>query len=171
MVAQVAGRKRIFSDSSSSSWESTSSSSSSRHWEGYYPALKETFPFLVPVEDWDNEGKVIGVLRSLCIKHTTDQRNRAGMWTTKPCSYICKDIIQCHSNTHTQSTITFVVGFIYWGEHERVPHQHALLRTACSLMATYRKFQMSAEFLDTMTHSRIQWSPPMKADAVLWSGS
>ena len=51
------------------------------HVEGYYPVLAEIYPFLVPVEDSDNEGKVIGVLCSLCMKHKTDQRNHAGTWT------------------------------------------------------------------------------------------
>ena len=54
---------------------------------------------VVPVEDRDNEGKVIDVLCSLCMKHKTDQRNHAGTWTSKPCVCIRKDMIDRHSKS------------------------------------------------------------------------
>ena len=60
----AAGRKRAFSSSSNASDKQGTK--------------KATTPFLVPVEDSDNEGKVTGVLCSLCMKHKTDQRNHAG---------------------------------------------------------------------------------------------
>ena len=71
----IARRKRAFPDSLSSSSSSGSSSGCKRqagHRQGYYPALAEAYPFLVPVEDRNNEGKVIGVLCSLCMKHKTE---------------------------------------------------------------------------------------------------
>ena len=42
---------------------------------------------------------MIGLLCSLCKKHETDQRNHAGTWTTKPCTYIRCDAIERHSNS------------------------------------------------------------------------
>ena len=95
----MARRKRALSDSSSSSGSSSECKRQAGHREGYYPALAEAYPFLVPVEDRDNEGKVIGVLCSLCMKHETDQRNHAGTWTSKPCSCIRKDVIDRHSKS------------------------------------------------------------------------
>ena len=97
----MAGRKRSVSDCSSSPSSSSDSSSGykqlARHREGYYPALADEYLFLAPVED--NEGKVTGLLCSLCIKHKTDQRNHAGTWTTKPCTCIRKDVIARHSKS------------------------------------------------------------------------
>ena len=55
--------------------------------------LAEAYPFLVPVEDRNNEGKVIGVLCSLCMKHKTN-----GTWTSKPCLCI-EDMIDRHSKS------------------------------------------------------------------------
>ena len=104
----MAGRKRACVDDSNSTSSSSSSSSSGSssgckrqagHREGYYPALVETYPFLVPIEDRGHEGKVVGVLCSLCGKHKTDQRNHAGTWTSKPCLCIRKDVINRHSKS------------------------------------------------------------------------
>ena len=67
----MAGRKRACVDDSNSTSSSSSSSSSGSssgckrqagHREGYYPALVETYPFLVPIEDRGHEGKVVGVV-------------------------------------------------------------------------------------------------------------
>ena len=95
--------KRSYPQASSSESDSSSSSSKrhSGHKEGFYPALVVDYPFLLPVEDRDSssDGKVIGVLCSLCIKHKTDQRNHAGTWTKKPCSCIRRDIIDRHSKS------------------------------------------------------------------------
>ena len=94
-------RERANSDSlcSSSSDSSSESKRHTGHREGYYPELVETYSFLVPVKDRDNEGKVIGVLCSLCRKHKADQRNHAATWTSRPCSCIRKDIMERHSKS------------------------------------------------------------------------
>ena len=94
----------LTSDSSepSSSGSSSESKRHAGHREGFYPSLLVDFPFLLPVKDRDSitaSGTVIGLLCSLCKKHKTDQRNHAGTWTTKPCTYIRRDIIERHSNS------------------------------------------------------------------------
>ena len=100
----MAKRGLSYSSSSSESSSSGPSSGSKRQAglrQGYYSALAEEFPFLLPVEDRDSEerGKVVGVLCSLCMKHKADQRNHAGMWTSKPCSCIRQDMIDRHSKS------------------------------------------------------------------------
>ena len=64
-------------------------------------ALVEDYPILLLAEDSDRgeRGKVIHVLCSLCLKHKTDQRNHAGMWTSKPCTCICRDMVDRHSKS------------------------------------------------------------------------
>ena len=59
-----------------------------KHW-------REEFPWHVPVyiEEGNSESCVVGLLCSICQRHGTKQRNRAGIWTDKPCTYLRKDIL------------------------------------------------------------------------------
>ena len=75
------------STDSSSSGSSSSSKRFAGHRLGYYLKLAEEYPFLITIEDSENDEhcKVVELLLSLCKKKNADQRNHSGMWTTKPC--------------------------------------------------------------------------------------
>ena len=62
------------------------------------PAKKAEFPWHVPVynEEGNSESCVVGLLCSICQRHGTKQRNRAGTWTDKPCTYLRKDMLHRH---------------------------------------------------------------------------
>ena len=95
----IAAKRGLSYSLSSSESSSSGPSSGSKHHAGHrYSALAEESPFLLPVGDRDSKecGKVVGVLCSL---HKTDQRNHAGTWTGKPCSCICRDMIDRHSKS------------------------------------------------------------------------
>ena len=59
---------------------------------------KEEFLWHVPVynEEGNSESCVVGLLCSICQRHGTKQRNRAGTWTDKPYTYLRKDMLHRH---------------------------------------------------------------------------
>ena len=75
-----------------------------KHKIEYDKRWKEEFPWHVPVynEEGNSESCVVGLLCSICQRHSTKQRNRAGTWTDKPCTYLRKDMLHHHkaSNMH-----------------------------------------------------------------------
>ena len=93
------------STDSSSSGSSSSSKRFAGHRLGYYLKLAEEYPFLITIEDSENDErcKVVELLLSLCKKKNADQRNHSGMWTTKPC--FCISLPQNDFDQHSKSVM------------------------------------------------------------------
>ena len=68
-----------------------------RHKIEYDKRWKE-FPWHVPVynEEGNSESCMVGLLCSICQRHDTKQRNRAGTCTDQPCTYLRKDMLHRH---------------------------------------------------------------------------
>ena len=43
--------------------------------------------------------KLTGLLCLPCQNHSIQQRNGIGTWTYKPCTYLCKDVLESHKKS------------------------------------------------------------------------
>ena len=92
--------KRLSSDSNSCrACSSDPVVKKAKHREGYNSDWKEQYPWLVPVVDRDKPEEIFGLLCGLCQRHKMTQRSGAGTWVSKPCTVLCKDMIDRHSKS------------------------------------------------------------------------
>ncbi len=70
----------------------------SHHRVGYDSSWEREFPWHQPVFDASNT-TVEGLLCNICKRHRTGQRNKAGTWSTKPCTLLRRDILQRHKRS------------------------------------------------------------------------
>ncbi len=70
----------------------------SHHRVGYDSSWEREFPWHQPVFDTSNT-TVEGLLCNICKQHRTGQRNKAGTWSTKPCTLLRRDILQRHKRS------------------------------------------------------------------------
>ena len=69
-----------------------------KHKLGYSASWKDEFPWHFPVyaQEGDAESGVSGLMCTICQRHGAKQRNSAGTWTDKPCTYLRRDMLQRH---------------------------------------------------------------------------
>ena len=60
---------------------------------------KDQYAWLIPVADHDEPTEISGLLCELCQCYKVTQRSEAGMWVSKPCTVLRKDMIDHHSQS------------------------------------------------------------------------
>ena len=76
-------------------------SKKSKHRVEYDHHWLEEFSWHTPVysEEGNADSLLVGLLCSLCTRHGTKQRNNSGTWTSKPCTYLRKDMLKRHKES------------------------------------------------------------------------